>query len=132
MRESTIEKELAKQAKAAGLQIRKFVSPGHRGVVDRLIFGKRGIVVQVEVKTPGGTPEPHQLREHAKMRNLEHPVIVLDSLEMVPGIIRFAEGEYGYPPYCDSCKHYPTINCCACLDCTDRHNLCNWEFYPND
>jgi hypothetical protein len=40
----------------------------------------------VELKAPGKTPEPHQVREHARMRDFGERVEVIDSLEAVDAL----------------------------------------------
>jgi hypothetical protein len=39
--------------------------------------------VWVELKRPGATAEPHQAREHERMRKMGQTVVVLDSIEAV-------------------------------------------------
>jgi hypothetical protein len=64
----------------------KFVSPGCRGVPDRLILlpipeKHRAIVAKyiyfIECKRPGETPPEHQKRQHRKIRKLGFVVRVL-------------------------------------------------------
>ncbi|WP_179038264.1 PDDEXK family nuclease [Limnobaculum xujianqingii] len=78
-RESTIEKNLVKQVKAAGGIAFKFVSPGRRSVPDRIVILPGGRVVFVECKAPGQNPRPEQEREHKRLRSLGVNVVVLDS-----------------------------------------------------
>lgn len=81
-RESSIEKNLVKQVKAAGGHAYKFVSPGRRGVPDRLVILPGGRVVFVECKAPGQKPRPEQEREHKRLQALGVKVVVLDSKNM--------------------------------------------------
>lgn len=102
MRESTVETHLRKRATAAGALVRKMIWPGHRGAPDRIVIWKspslaihekdtfQGLIVNrpalvdfVELKAPGKKPDPHQEREHAKLRAAGCMVIVLDSIEAV-------------------------------------------------
>lgn len=59
MRESTIERQLTQWAKEMKIYTRKFVSPGHRGVPDRVFCGPVGLLF-LELKAPGKKPEPIQ------------------------------------------------------------------------
>lgn len=71
-RESTVEKEICDWAKAQGIRTYKFVSPGRKGVPDRM-FMKDGLVSFLEVKRPGEKPTPLQCREIRLM--IENSVI---------------------------------------------------------
>lgn len=91
MRETTVEKHLRKQATAAGALVRKMIWPGHRGAPDRLVIwpalrvdlGWRPAIDFIELKAPGKKPDPHQEREHERLRAAGCTVIVLDSIEAV-------------------------------------------------
>jgi hypothetical protein len=87
MAESAIEKRYCKLAKDEGDIVYKFISPNHRGVPDRLRLSKipeehREIVARyirfVELKDTGKKPEPHQVREHKRLRDLGFKVEVVD------------------------------------------------------
>ncbi|MDX7988634.1 VRR-NUC domain-containing protein [Xenorhabdus sp. 12] len=86
IREDVIEKHLVNEVKKAGGIAYKFVSPGRRGVPDRIVVLPNGRVVFVECKAPGEKPRPDQLREHERLRTLGQTVIVLDS-KNVEGIL---------------------------------------------
>lgn len=90
MRERDIEQYLDEQVTRAGGTTRKFVSPGHRGVPDRIVvwpeYGMtNGVrtaaytarVHFVETKAPGKKPRPEQRREHERLRKLGCTVLVL-------------------------------------------------------
>ena len=83
MRESDIEAALRGGVALLGGIAYKFVSPGRRGVPDRLVVMPNGVTVYVELKAPGEKPEPHQEREHQRLRERGHRVYVIDSLEGV-------------------------------------------------
>ncbi|MGI4846820.1 MAG: VRR-NUC domain-containing protein [Janthinobacterium lividum] len=93
VRESTIERHLVKLVKAAGGEVRKVQWLHHRGAPDRLVMLPPGAAVfadnqitstfWVELKAPGKKAEPHQVREHRRMRNMGQCVVVLDSIEAV-------------------------------------------------
>lgn len=82
MLESAVEKYLKRYVDKLGGVCWKFVSPGNDGVPDRivLLFGK---VIFVELKRPGKTPRPLQLKRHSQIRRLGFAVAVLDSLPAV-------------------------------------------------
>lgn len=89
MRESTIEKALKDRAKALGGECRKVAWVGRSGAPDRLVmlpfkpFHDTVRAQWVELKAPGKKPEPHQLREHERMRAMGQRVLVIDSLELI-------------------------------------------------
>ena len=79
MSESRIEKEVCKFAKSKGIHSRKFTSPGHKGVPDRLFFGPCGVFF-IEFKKKGGKLSPSQVREITLMRSEGCRVFVIDSI----------------------------------------------------
>jgi hypothetical protein len=92
MRESTVEMHLRKKATAAGALVRKMFWPGHRGAPDRLVIWAEGLGRQpridfVELKAPGKKPDPHQEREHEKLRSMGCMVLILDNIEAVDDYI---------------------------------------------
>jgi len=67
-RENKVEKYLDEQIKSLGGITRKWVSPGHDGVPDRIaIIG--AVVFFPEVKTSDGELSVIQRREHDRLRN---------------------------------------------------------------
>lgn len=100
MRESQIEKHLVKRVKELGGECRKVQFIGRRGAPDRLVMLPfRSVRVScdaewfnctiwVELKVPGVKPEPHQLREHERMRKMGQRVVVIDSIEGVEELLR--------------------------------------------
>ena len=88
VRESTIEKHLVKRVKELGGEIRKVQFLSFRGAPDRFVMlpnKQRG--VWVELKAPGVKPEPHQIREHNRMRRMGEIVEVIDSIEGVEALL---------------------------------------------
>jgi streptogramin lyase len=86
MRESTIEQYLVERVKARGGEVRKVKWIGRRGAPDRLAM-LPDQTVWVELKAPGEKPEPHQAREHERMRRMGQRVEVVDSLERVDEVL---------------------------------------------
>jgi hypothetical protein len=110
VRESEIEAYLVKRVKELGGECRKIAWIGRRGAPDRLAmlperrkqvrhdgpWGTRydnklvsaAQTIWVELKAPGVKPEPHQLREHERMRKMGQRVVVIDSIEGVEELLR--------------------------------------------
>lgn len=79
MKESKLEDKLLLGIKSKGGRALKFVSPGNRGVPDRIILMPGAKVYWVEVKTTGEVPEPLQLWWHRVLRALGFEVWVIDN-----------------------------------------------------
>lgn len=98
MRERDIEAHLVRRVKDLGGEVRKVQWIGRRGAPDRLVMLPRwlgpahinhiGQTVWVELKAPGVPAEPHQLREHDRMRKMGQRVIVIDSIEGVEELLK--------------------------------------------
>jgi hypothetical protein len=86
MRESDIEKYLVKKVKALGGEVRKVKWIGRRGAPDRLVMFPPNHTEWVELKATGKVAEPHQLREHVRMRAMGQTVFVIDSLAGVDAL----------------------------------------------
>jgi hypothetical protein len=80
MRERDIERALVASVEAAGGLALKLVSPGRRGVPDRLCLFPRGRVLFVETKAPGKTLSVAQQRMAEQLRALGFRVEVIDDL----------------------------------------------------
>ena len=100
MRERDIEKHLVQRVKELGGEVRKVKWIGRRGAPDRLVLLPRvpyniafpgayrvARTIWVELKAPGVEPEPHQLREHKRMRAMGQRVEVIDSIEGVEALL---------------------------------------------
>lgn len=101
MRERDIEAHLVKRVKALGGEVRKVAWVGRRGAPDRLVMlpyptywqspvsqeYERHYAVWVELKAPGKKAEPHQLREHNRMRKMGQRVVVIDSIEAIEELL---------------------------------------------
>jgi len=79
MREAQIESYLRDEIKRLGGRAYKFVSPGHRGVPDRLVLLPGGHVVFVELKAPGRTSTALQAKQQHDMRALGCRVEVIST-----------------------------------------------------
>lgn len=102
MRESVIEKHLVKRVKELGGEVRKVSWIGRRGAPDRLVmlpvrsvresdtlvYNGFSKTIWVELKATGEVPEPHQDREHARMRAMGQRVEVIDSIEGVERLLQ--------------------------------------------
>jgi len=77
--EATIERGACKYAEKRGWWQRKFTSPGHRGVPDR-IFGRGKTVFWIEFKRKDEPLRPQQEIEIKKMRDAGLTVYVCDNL----------------------------------------------------
>jgi hypothetical protein len=98
MRESVIEKYLVNRVKERGGEVRKVRFLDRNGAPDRFVmlpynFHIDGCMVDgpdvwVEVKRPGEKTEPHQEREHRRMRYMGQRVVVIDSIEGVEALIK--------------------------------------------
>lgn len=97
LRERDIERHLVKRVKELGGECRKVQWIGRRGAPDRLVmlplrwsqvkqdFTEK--TIWVELKAPGVKAEPHQLREHERMRKMGQRVVVIDSIEGVEELL---------------------------------------------
>jgi hypothetical protein len=88
MRERYIEAHLVRRVKELGGEIRKTEWIGRVGAPDRRVMLPGRLPVWVELKAPGVKPEPHQIREHNRMRRLGELVEVIDSIEAVEELLR--------------------------------------------
>lgn len=106
MRERELEKRFTQKVKESDGVCLKFISPGTRGVPDRLVLFKGGKAGFVEVKRPSSfgiyrpqTPLDHrdlsrlQIYWAERLRELGFPVFVLDNPEDIPTIIEMIKNE---------------------------------------
>lgn len=101
LRERDIEAHLVKRVKELGGECNKVKWINRRGAPDRIVmlpFHKARHVgdydhfpqaIWIELKAPSELPEPHQYREHTRMRKMGQRVEVVDSflsVDLVLGI----------------------------------------------
>ncbi|MFJ7647730.1 VRR-NUC domain-containing protein [Lysinibacillus sp. NPDC097279] len=87
MRESQIENYLKREIEKLGGLCYKFVSPGNRGVPDRLIILPNGQVIFVELKNETGKLSPIQVKTIETLKELKCRVFCLKSKPMVDKLI---------------------------------------------
>ncbi|GIP57890.1 VRR-NUC domain-containing protein [Paenibacillus woosongensis] len=88
MRESTLERRLVREVKKIGGEAPKWVSPGNRGVPDRIVLLPNGQSVYVEMKAPGEPLTPLQERWRRKLWNMGHRHFKIDSVEDIDRFIQ--------------------------------------------
>lgn len=87
MRESVVERKFTTEVKKRGGLAVKFVSPGFDGVPDRLVLFPGGRVAFVELKAPGKTMRPLQVRRAKQLTALGFRVYCVDSTEKIGGVL---------------------------------------------
>ena len=79
--EATIERAVSIYAKKAGMLVFKFVSPGNRGVPDRIWINQYGEVYFIEFKQEKGRVSPLQQMWINRLRKHHKQVHVVRSVE---------------------------------------------------
>jgi len=92
MRESSLERKFRLAVEAIGGEAPKWVSPGNRGVPDRVVILPRGRTVYVELKSPGKPLSPLQRKWKKKLEQLGHRHYKIDSVEDIEEFIREVSG----------------------------------------
>ena len=93
MRENSIEKRLKNKVEKHGGKALKFVSPGTRGVPDRIILLPGARTLFVELKAPGKVLRPLQAKRASELRKLGFIVQCFDSFQAVDDFVRKEFGE---------------------------------------
>lgn len=88
--EGRVEAHLCNRCKRLGFLCYKFVSPGNKGVPDRIVIGN-GHTVFVELKAESKVPRKLQLKVHDKMRDAGADVRVADTVELVDKLLKELE-----------------------------------------
>jgi len=81
MLESKIEKALIARVNTLDGICEKFVSPGRRGVPDRIVTLPGGRIIFVELKSPSGRLSPSQIRDHERRIQMGCEVRVINNIE---------------------------------------------------
>ena len=87
MREKTIEQKLVKAVKAVGGIALKLTCPGWGGVPDRLILLPDTRLAFVEVKAPGETLRPLQVKRKRQLEGLGFSVYCIDHPGQIGGVL---------------------------------------------
>jgi hypothetical protein len=87
MLEKHIEQKLVQAVRQMGGLAPKFTSPGWAGAPDRLVLLPGGRLAFVEVKAPGKTLRPLQVRRKRQLEALGFRVYVIDRPEQIPVIL---------------------------------------------
>ena len=93
MRESELESRFVREVKQIGGRAPKWVSPGTRGVPDRLVLLPGGRVLFVEMKAPGKPLKPLQVWWSKILRSMGHRVYKIDSHEDIDQFIKENRGD---------------------------------------
>jgi hypothetical protein len=85
-----LETYLKRRVESDGGRCLKFVSPGLRGMPDRIVLWPSGTVEFVEVKGSGDRMRPAQRRAHEMLREMEFRVYTVSSVgdinEFIDGV----------------------------------------------
>lgn len=85
--EKQVEIRLRKMVQEIGGMALKFISPGHSGVPDRLVFLPGGKIILVELKKPKGKLTLLQEKMRNRFIKLGFKYYVIDSYEKVEEMI---------------------------------------------
>ncbi len=84
--EKDIENYLKTKVERQGYICLKFVSPGTKGVPDRIVITRRR-TFYIELKKPGGKLSPSQIKWIDRLRIMKRRVFVISSKEEVDNFI---------------------------------------------
>ena len=87
MREKLIEQNLIQAVRRMGGLAPKFTSAGWAGAPDRLVLLPGGYLAFVEVKAPGKTLRPLQVKRKRQLEALGFRVYCVDRLEQISEIL---------------------------------------------
>lgn len=83
MRETVVERRLKSRVEKIGGMCVKLPPVSHSGLPDRIVFLPDGRTLLVELKAPGGSVRPVQRAMFDRLSLINHPVVVLSSLDEV-------------------------------------------------
>ena len=92
MRESAVEKAFVDAVRKAGGEALKFTSQSRNGVPDRLVLLPGGRIAFIELKAPGKTLRPLQVRRKRQLEALGFSVYCIDGVEQIGGILSEIQG----------------------------------------
>jgi len=92
MRESSLERKFRQAVERIGGLAPKWVSPGNRGVPDRIVLLPEGRTVYVELKAPGKPLQPLQRKWRKTLLALGHQHYKIDSEDDMERFIREVVG----------------------------------------
>ncbi len=87
MRETAVEKRFRIEIEKRGGKAPKWVSPGNRGVPDRLVILPDGRTIYVEMKAPGKPLQPLQIKWARVLRDMGHDVWKIDCYQDIDRFI---------------------------------------------
>jgi len=87
MLERAIERYLIHEVKRRNGLALKFVSPGISGVPDRIVLLPRGKMAFVELKAPGETLRPLQVKRKNQLEILGFEVYCVDGIQQIGGVL---------------------------------------------
>ena len=87
MIERHIEGHLVRRTNEVGGEVRKVKWIGRHGAPDRVVMLPGGLLYWVELKRPGQKAEPHQAREHERLRGMGQRVLIIDSFEAIEALL---------------------------------------------
>lgn len=93
MREKTIEAKLVQAVLTKGGLAPKFISPGLDGVPDRLVLLPGGRIAFIELKAPGKTLRPLQVRRKRQLEALGFSVYCIDGVEQIESVLQQIGGD---------------------------------------
>ena len=93
MRERPIEEKLVQAVRTKGGLAPKFTSPGFDGVPDRLVLLPGGKIAFIELKAPGKTLRPLQVRRKRQLEALGFSVYCIDRPEQIETVLQEIGGD---------------------------------------
>ena len=93
MREKTIEAKLVQLVRSKGGLALKFSSPACDGVPDRLVLLPGGKIAFIELKAPGKTLRPLQVRRKRQLEALGFSVYCIDRPEQIETVLQEMGGD---------------------------------------
>lgn len=93
MREKTIEAKLVQLVRSKGGLALKFSSPACDGVPDRLALLPGGKIAFIELKAPGKTLRPLQVRRKRQLEALGFSVYCIDRPEQIEIVLQEMGGD---------------------------------------